>query len=344
MVSTLALTALTLALPAAAQDAPDRLFTSHGVELRADENVFLLFAALNAAGYAEESERKGPPLRAPVYHDIRVSVRDALRKYRTKPAVQSVVKVFEANAVDLETYIAAALADGGLSKAAKGLQPKLKPALDKFRQEVDLIKVFDDLADAQRTHAKKLLAGVNSDLSAAVKMLGDAGFRAPTNLVVVPNPLDSHGLTHRVQTKDAVILIVGPDAATARRAILEEALRPTIKTLVAANYRSAKIFRRSWDSLKSSRRIVRRYKDGQNYLTEALTSAMAYRVAAKAAGKSGREADEEFVDEQAKNSMRWARGALRVLDKMSGKTFQKDFRLGPRTYESVSACDERFSP
>ncbi|MEM7677401.1 MAG: hypothetical protein AAF449_15490, partial [Myxococcota bacterium] len=68
MFNAIALTAFALALPTAAQateDTPDRLFTMHGVELRVDEDVFVLFAALNAAGYAEETERKGPPLRAP---------------------------------------------------------------------------------------------------------------------------------------------------------------------------------------------------------------------------------------------------------------------------------------
>lgn len=322
MFSTLAVCAFALSVPSASQDAPDRLLSTHGVELRADENVFLLFSALNVAGYAEESERKGPPLRAPVFHEIRESVRDELRKYRAEPAVQAMTEVFEQNAVELEDYLAAALAGGGLSPAAKALQPKLQPALTEFKNKVQFLTVFDKLADDQRAHAKKLLKAINADLTAAAKMLGDAEFRAPQNLVVVPNPLDSHAVTRRVGTKTETILVVGPGMTTARRAILEESLRPTIRELVKANYRSAPLFAKSWSNLKTSRRIARRYKNGENYLTEALTRAVAYRVQATVDGKAGREADEEFIDSQAKSGMRWARGALRVIDKLAGKSMK----------------------
>ena len=318
MLSTVALATIALSLPSASQDAPDRLFTAHGVELRADEDVFLLFAALNVAGYAEESERKGPPLRAPVFHNIRQSVRDALRRYKDRPSVTAVTSVFEKNAVELEDYLAAALADGALSPAAQKLQPKLQPVLQKFKQDVDLVKVFDELGKVQRDHAVGLLKGINSDLAAAVKTLGDPAYRAPLNLVVVPNPLDSHDVTRRVKTPKETILVVGPSDRVARQAVLEEALRPKIRALVKANYRSAKLFARSWAGLKTSRRIAGTYQDGQNYLTEALTRAMAFRIRAQAEKRAGAEADEEFVDEQAKSGMRWARGALRVIDKLKG--------------------------
>ena len=46
-------------------DAPDRLISAHGIEIVSDGRVFVLFAALNGLGYSDETQRKGPPLRAP---------------------------------------------------------------------------------------------------------------------------------------------------------------------------------------------------------------------------------------------------------------------------------------
>src|SRR5579864_1523492 len=82
---------------AAEADAPDRLITEQGLELRSDERVFVLFAALNALGYSEETERKGPPLRAPVFHPIRETVREALRKPDEAAKMSAVKAMFEQN-------------------------------------------------------------------------------------------------------------------------------------------------------------------------------------------------------------------------------------------------------
>src|SRR5687768_3036022 len=78
----LLLSAFALTFPTASgiSDAPDKLITAHGVEIRNDERVFVLFAALNGLGFSEETQRKGPPLRAPVFHPLRAQIRDALRK------------------------------------------------------------------------------------------------------------------------------------------------------------------------------------------------------------------------------------------------------------------------
>ncbi|MEO1338142.1 MAG: hypothetical protein AAFV29_21030, partial [Myxococcota bacterium] len=288
------MTAVALALPSVAEDIPDRLFTTQGVELRADEDVFVLFAALNAAGYAEETKRKGPPLRAPVFHPIRRTVRDALRKFGSRPSVVAMTTLFEDHAEELEDYLAAALGAGGLSPAAQRLQRKLAPALERFRKDAKVVQLFDDLAAEQRAHAQRLRAGLDRDLSEAAKQLGDDAFRAPKNLVVVPNPLEAHALIRRVQTQNEVLLITGPDDQTARQAVLEAALKPALRRAVDKHYRSARLFARSWASLKTNRRIARRYIDGRNYLAEALARALAFRVIARREGRAGKDADEAF--------------------------------------------------
>ncbi len=311
MSTLLALAVLTLA-PSATQDAPTKLITDHGVELRADEDVFVLFAALNAAGYAEETERKGPPLRAPVFHAIRVDVRDALRKVRDKPSMEGVRKLFETNPGEIEDYLSAALAEGkaDLSPAAKKIRPKLDGVFSKLREEAELVALFDKLAEDQRNHAKELKAKLEADFAAASKILGGDPLRGPANLVVVPNPLDGHGMVRVVDHGDVRFLVVGPGFPTARRAILEDALRAALAEPVKAAFGSARGFSRSWDGLKTSKRIRTQFTDGPNYLTEGLTAAVAHSVLAK----RSRDTDEDFIDEQARKGMRWARASLKVLD------------------------------
>lgn len=316
MIETLALTALALALPATTRDAPDRLITQHGVELLADEQVFVLFAALNAAGYAEETERKGPPLRAPVFHAIREEVRDALRKTKDQSAMGELRRLFEENPGELEDYLAAALAaddKAKISKEAAKLRGKLLPVLERLKEEAQLAALFDQLAVAQREHARKLKDQVEKDFAQAAKILGEEELRAPAALVVVPNPLDAHGSVRLVEQGDRRVLVVGPGAESARRTILLESLRPTLAETVKTAWPSAKGFAKSWDGLKISKRITSRWPTGEAYLAESLTHAVAFRVRS-ADGKGSKEAEEEFIDEQAKDGLRWARAALRVLE------------------------------
>lgn len=316
MICTLTLTAIASLAPAAPADAPDRLITAHGVELRADEDVFLLFAALNAAGYSEETKRKGPPLRAPVFHEIRSDVREQLREVRSKPSMAAVRKLFEANPQEIDAYLTAILDD----PASAALAKTVDPVLAGFREEGNLQTVFDKVAEDQRDHAKTLKTLLERDFLQARSIVGDNTLRAPTKLVVVPNPLDGHGMVRLLKIGETDFLVVGPGNDTARAAVLERALRPAVATLVKAAYPRAKGFRRSWDGLKTSRRIAKRYGDGANYLTEALTYALAHRVALAASKvKDTREADEDFIDLQARQGMRWARAALKLLDRSDPK-------------------------
>lgn len=313
MISALTLTAFTAAtvLPAAT-DAPVRLITKHGVELRADEDVFMLFAALNALGYGEETRRKGPPLRAPVFHEIRIDVRDALRDVHKKGGTAGIRKMFENNPAEIETYLQAILAGDKpkLPRAAQKLKGALAP-LDQFRKEAELAALFDKIAEEQRNHGATLKKNVEQDFAEAQGLLGAKELRAPLSLVVVPNPLDGHDVVRRLRVGDTRYLIVGPGFETARRNVLEAGLRPIIAGYVKQAWSDARRYKKHWDSLKTSRRITRRFANGEAYLTEALTRAVAYRVRV---GKRTRDTDEDFIDEQAKDGIRWARAALKLLD------------------------------
>src|SRR5688572_25489815 len=139
VLSSLSMTVSLMAASTAAADEPDRLITKHGVELRADENVFVLFAALNALEYNEETRRKGPPLKAPVFHQIREKVRNALRQGDKKNATAGIKKLFDENPAEVEVYLEAILAgdkDKPSVEAAK-LKGKIS-AIEKFRNDAEL--------------------------------------------------------------------------------------------------------------------------------------------------------------------------------------------------------------
>src|SRR5688572_16050479 len=121
VLSSVSLTVSLMAASTAAADAPDRLITKHGVELRADERVFVLFAALNALEFNEETRRKGPPLRAPEFHPIRVQIRDALRAQDDAGNLAGIRSMFEANPAEIEVYLEAVLGGEGLSSDAQKL-------------------------------------------------------------------------------------------------------------------------------------------------------------------------------------------------------------------------------
>jgi hypothetical protein len=306
-----ALLTLPLALTGAIEDAPTKIYTDSGVEMRLQEEVFRLFAALNAAGYAEESKRRAPPLSAPVYHPLRIDVRDALRELRDQPVTEAVRKLFQANPYPIEDYLAAMIAgpEDRISENAQKLRGELA-ALEKFAEEASLTALFDELATEQRELAKELSVEIESGLDRAAEIIADPDFRAPTSLIVVPNPLDSHDAYRTLEIGDDSYVVVGPGLSAGRDRIVYAAVEPYVRSIVDKTWGVAAKWREHWDGVKLSKRIRGRYETGKNYMTVALTRALVHEI-----GGEEEEADEIFVDEQAREGMRWARIAMRVWAK-----------------------------
>lgn len=317
-------TTLTLALALAAPtgqiaDAPDRLISAHGIELSNDGRVFVLFAALNGLGYSDESNRKGPPLEAPVFHPIRARARDALRKIEAQGKLKAIRKLFDDNPAEIEVYLRALLShDLGLDSAAPGQDvdaAKLAAAMSGLRTlggEEGLTKLFDGIALDQRRHALVLMEVLETDFDQAEKYLGTKSLRAPSNLTVIPNPLDSHDAVRDLSTANGQYLVVGPGTERAQEAVMQASLRPLVAKWAADNWESARYLKKHWDGLKISKRIAARYPDGPAYLTETLTRVLTFRSRAKAAGTQPDE--EDFIDQQTKDGLRWTRAVLKALD------------------------------
>jgi hypothetical protein len=306
-------TVLTVALLSSGQiaDAPDRLITPQGVELVNDPRVFVLFAALNGLGFSDESERKGPPLRAPVYHGIRESAREAMRKEEAKLA--ELRKFIDQHPGAMEAYLGAVLShDLGSDKplddapsSAKGLKEVL-PLLRKLGTDPAFTKLFDDLALEQRKHSVELMARLDKAFTVASKQLGTS-VRAPQRLVVVPNPLDSHGAVRTVDLPKTTFLVVGPGLESTTHAVLQASLRPIVKASVSKAWANAAKFKKAWDGVKGSKSVSQRWPDGESYAAETLARLFAFRAVSEAEGKKASTQDDDFLEAETEHGYRWAR-------------------------------------
>ena len=301
-------------------DAPDRLITSHGVEIANDGRVFVLFSALNALGYSVETERKGPPLEAPVFHEIRTRIREDLRKLDGEGKLDGLKAYFERNPAQLESYLQALFShDLALEKLSGTPSGKAKdlagvaPLIAKFGTQPEVETIFDKVMLDQRELARNLMKGLETDFAEARKLLGSSSYRAPPSLVVVPNPLDAHASARRVAVGGTTYLVVGPGLESARTAVLTAAFRISAEDWAKAHLGKAAKLKKSWEGLRAVRRISTEYGSAERYLAENLARVLAFKIRSKGA-KDSRSDEEDFFDQTAKDGLRWTRPLLRALE------------------------------
>jgi hypothetical protein len=267
--------------------------------------------------YNEETRRKGPPLKAPVFHQIREKVRNALRQGDRRSATAGIKKLFDENPAEVEVYLEAILAtdkDKPSADAAK-LKGKIS-AIEKFRNDAELIALFDTIAEEQRSLGAVLKKNLEADFEGAEKTIG-GGLRAPTSLIVVVNPLDGHDMVRRVSVGETTYLVVGPGLEAAQSAVLSSSLRLALPKYVKDSWAKATKFKAHWEGLKTSTRLGRIYRDDEAYFTATLSNAVVYHV--RAGSKRSKDKDEDFIEEQSNDGMRWARATLKILDESKGQ-------------------------
>ncbi|MBK8013757.1 MAG: hypothetical protein IPK13_20710 [Deltaproteobacteria bacterium] len=294
-----------------AESPADKLVGPMHLVIRMDEDLFTLFSALNALGYARETTHGGPPLEASVFHPIRARVREAVQKASRTGSAKTLRDLVSAHPEPIEVYAEAVLA------GARGVAPssraaallELVPTLSKFREEAGLGALFDELAEEQRTLAKRLMKDAGKDLEAASKIVGESVV-FPSGTVVLPNWLDAQDEVRVVATAGERYLIVGAADRPARRSILLMAIRPRARSWIDAGFRGAKKFQSDWSSLSRGSAVVKRFGDPRAYLSEVLAQAIAHR----AMTNNNAEEDEAFIEATNRQGLPWTRSALAILD------------------------------
>ncbi|MBI4820104.1 MAG: hypothetical protein HY791_27765 [Deltaproteobacteria bacterium] len=314
--SSLVILLSTLAVSTAQLGAPDRLITKHGVELSADGRVFVLFAGLNGLGYSQETEHKGPPLSAPVFHELREKAREAIRPLVADGKLEQLKKTFEGSPAEIDAYVALVLGlSNDFAKTDTPLPPEaetLAAAAGVFRtlsEDPDLQKIFDQLAYEQRQFMKALAAGITADFDKAAGSVA-AGLTAPVSLTVIPNPLDAHGAVRRARVGSRSYLIVGPGEASARRAVLEEALLGRLEQPVKDGLVKAPRLKKAYEGLAAGSKSVRAYGSVEVYAATTLARVLAFR----ALGGT----EEELIEREQQRGLAWVRSALRATDAWKG--------------------------
>jgi hypothetical protein len=244
--------AAALSVPSGAQAQSDEgVFSADGVQLHSDARVHTLFGVLNARGYDEESSRGLPPTLAPRFHAMRLHVREA---FKLAPDVQKTADTFLAAhpdhvtrytraALELEDaprfgvpegqnlggyeglgkVLAAAWGGGGAATYDEDIQDMrrgLKDLLPRVDQTaVDLRKVFHLTGSAE-----ELLAAESDDTD---------------RLVVIYNPLDSHGVVVRHAVGSTRYVVLGPWAKVTDKGVMDPVVVELARNLVLADLKKA---------------------------------------------------------------------------------------------------------
>ena len=303
-------------------NAADRIITDHGVEIRTDEATFILFSALNALGYSEETKHLGPPLRAPVFHPARLRVRKYLERHVEAGALDQVRTFVDQNPGSVADYLSALRVNSGTQLAS------IQGVLRKLATRAQLEALFDRELVADRQRLVQLKRQLDKDFVAAKKKFAIQDLRAPESMIVISNALDGHEIAHSIRKKDELLLVLGPGQEAARTRILAESLRPLLKRMSSRAFTGANGYKKRWDKLKATK-VGRRFESGLGYFAETLGRSAAHRVVSKKTGQG----DNDFIASQVAEGLFWTQSALRIVDAhRPGTPFQKTLaRLIART-------------
>lgn len=210
--------AVVLVAPAAAvaEDWANSLYTEGGIELRADERVFTLFAALNEMGLDDAPVSRKDPIPKREFDPVRQRVRDAVN---LDPELRGRFDAFfDAHPAPLRSYTAFTLM---LGPAPTFQLPEKLPAnlqelagfeklLAEFYARAGVKKIFDGVQAAHRDTLKRYAPAVDQPIATARKILKAPETDDSPRIVVVVNLLDGRGSSYGVNTGDETWLVVGP--------------------------------------------------------------------------------------------------------------------------------------
>ena len=217
------------------------LYTGDGVELRADERVFTLYALFNAMGYDNAPVTRKDPLPKYHFHPVRKEIRS--RMLAADPAMRQQADLFfDAHPVSMERYLQYTVntapppfTTGPKQKELqdlKGLEGLLRAVHTQWN-------ITDAMAAVQGEYRKALkpyLTSLDAPLGRLKKTLkiADTG---PQALLVI-NLLEAQDTVRGVMGDNEVVLVVGPSDKPNVDAILREYARVFVEPTVAKKAQS----------------------------------------------------------------------------------------------------------
>ncbi|MBK7863424.1 MAG: hypothetical protein IPJ65_33445 [Archangiaceae bacterium] len=223
--------------PAAAQgDWFASLYTGEGIELRADERVFALFAVLNAVGFDQGPVSRKEPVPKVNYHPVRSQVRS--RVIGGDAEVRRAADSFlDAHPVALKRYLQYAVS--GSPPPFTGA-PKAKDLQDLKGLDTVLAKAWagwklDELMGTVQGEYRKVLKGYLSSIDGPMQKAREI-LKVPESgheSVLVVNLLDAQNEVRGVQTDAETVLVVGPADKPNVEGLLKEYARVNVDPVVS---------------------------------------------------------------------------------------------------------------
>ncbi len=212
------------------------LYTGEGIELRADERVFALFAMLNAVGYDTGPVTRKEPVPKVLYHPVRQQVRQ--RVIGGDAEVRKAADSFlDAHPLALRHYLAyaASAAPPPFTAGAKAKELQdlkgLEAVLAKAWSGWKLDELMGTVQGEYRKVLKSYLSSIDAPMQKARDILKVPEGGLPSVLVV--NLLDAQNEVRGVQTDSELVLVVGPADKPNVEGLIREYARVTVDPIVA---------------------------------------------------------------------------------------------------------------
>ncbi|MBS2028829.1 MAG: hypothetical protein JST54_13085 [Deltaproteobacteria bacterium] len=218
----------------AAQDWFASVYSPQGVEVRADERLFTLFAVMNALGYDDAPVVRQYPVARREFSHVRAHVRQALASLDPKLKEQ-MSAFFDEHPLALGQYVAytAQLGPAPQFAAPASVQPAQLQGFEKqlaaVYQAAKIHELFAEVQEAYRADTKAYLALVDEPLGKARKILRDPAGRA----IVAVNDLDGRGAAQAVPVGADALLVLGPSPKPDVQAVVRAYARLVLDPILA---------------------------------------------------------------------------------------------------------------
>lgn len=212
------------------------LYTGDGIELRADERVFTLYALFNAMGYDDAPLVRKDPLPKYQFGPVRAEIRQKL--LAADPSVRQQANVFfDAHAAPMSHYLEYAVqaAPPPFQSGAKAKDVQDLKGLESLLATVYTRWNVQDLMGQVQTEYRKALkpylAALDAPMSKARKIL-HVPENGPQSLLVM-NLLEAEDKVTGVMGDHEVVLVVGPSQKPDVERLVQEYARVFVEPAVA---------------------------------------------------------------------------------------------------------------
>jgi hypothetical protein len=213
------------------------VYSDSGVEIRADERIYTLYALLNAMGYDDAPLRRAQPVPARQMHSVRLAVREALEiDPRDREKCDAFFDRHPQSADQYGRYVLS-LSGPGMFIRASQAPSELSGFEELLSEEYSHLKIgelFSRTFEEYRAELKSYIQVVDTPIKTVRRLLQMKAGDLP-RVVVVLNLLDGEGTSaFSTLEGDELRIVVGPSGTPNLFAVAREVARGRIADIVAS--------------------------------------------------------------------------------------------------------------